>query len=111
MEDYGVVTEAGTVRIERLLPAPIERVWAYTWGDEAGRYGEVTCELAPRGNDVLLVLTHRRLSDRAAMVEVAGGGHARLGILEDVLERREPRSFWSTHARVAAEYEKRFANA
>lgn len=26
---YGVVTEAGTVRFERLLPGPIERVWAY----------------------------------------------------------------------------------
>jgi uncharacterized protein YndB with AHSA1/START domain len=29
MEDYGVVTETGTVRIERLLPGPIERIWAY----------------------------------------------------------------------------------
>lgn len=27
--DHGVITEAGTVRFERLLPGPIERVWAY----------------------------------------------------------------------------------
>lgn len=27
--DYGTITEAGTVRFERLLPGPIERVWAY----------------------------------------------------------------------------------
>jgi uncharacterized protein YndB with AHSA1/START domain len=27
--DYGVITEAGAVRFERLLPGPIERVWAY----------------------------------------------------------------------------------
>ena len=26
---YGTITEAGTVRFERLLPGPIERVWAY----------------------------------------------------------------------------------
>ena len=29
MSEYGVVTEAGAVRFERLLPGPIERVWAY----------------------------------------------------------------------------------
>ncbi len=27
--DYGVVTEPGTVRVERLLPGPIERLWSY----------------------------------------------------------------------------------
>lgn len=27
--DYGVITSPDTVRIERLLPGPIERVWAY----------------------------------------------------------------------------------
>jgi uncharacterized protein YndB with AHSA1/START domain len=29
MSDFGVVTEPGTVRMERLLPAPVERVWSY----------------------------------------------------------------------------------
>lgn len=29
MSDFGIVTEPGTVRIERVLPAPIERVWSY----------------------------------------------------------------------------------
>ena len=29
MSDYAVVTAPGTVRIERLLPGPIERVWSY----------------------------------------------------------------------------------
>jgi uncharacterized protein YndB with AHSA1/START domain len=172
MSEYGVVTEAGAVRFERLLPGPIERVWAYltqtekratwlaagpmelrvggpvelnfhhadlsaektpperykklegghtiqglitrcdpprllsyTWGE----WGEVTFELTPRGDDVLLVLTHRRLPDRAGMVSVAGGWHAHLGILADNLDGREPRPFWSTHAKAAAEYEKRIA--
>ena len=172
MSEYGIVTEAGAVRFERLLPGPIERVWAYltqsdkrgTWlaagpmdlrvggrvqlnfrhadlsaektvperykeheGGHAlqgsitrcdpprllsftwGNWGEVTFELTPRNDDVLLVLTHRRLGDRAATTEVAGGWHAHLGILTDRLDGREPRPFWSTHAAVAAEYEKRFA--
>ncbi|WP_266169073.1 SRPBCC family protein [Dyella subtropica] len=29
MNDYGVVTAPGTMRFERLLPGPIERVWSY----------------------------------------------------------------------------------
>ncbi|MFS0646004.1 SRPBCC family protein [Siminovitchia sp. 179-K 8D1 HS] len=29
MNEFGVVTEPGTVRFKRVLPGPIERVWAY----------------------------------------------------------------------------------
>jgi uncharacterized protein YndB with AHSA1/START domain len=29
MDSYGIFTEPGTIRFERLLPGPIERVWAY----------------------------------------------------------------------------------
>lgn len=37
--DYGVLTEAGTIRFERLLPAPLERVWAYlTDGEKRARW-------------------------------------------------------------------------
>lgn len=177
MSEYGIVTEAGTVRFERVLPGPIERVWAYltesekrgkwlatdkmelrvggrvelhfrhadltphvetppdrykkhdtgtslvcritrcdpprllsfTWGEETDAASEVTFALTPRGSDVLLVLTHRRLGDRAAMVEVAGGWHTHLGILADNLTGVEPRPFWSTHTRLAAEYDSRLA--
>jgi uncharacterized protein YndB with AHSA1/START domain len=173
MSEFGVVTERRTVRFERVLPGPIERVWdyltdsekrgrwlasgpmelrvggrmelnfrnsdlsphaeptpdkykkyeehrvcgrltrcnpprllSYTWGGESAD-SEVTFELTPRDGDVLLVLTHRRLGDRAAMLSVAGGWHAHLGILADRLEGREPRPFWSTHSRLEAEYEER----
>jgi uncharacterized protein YndB with AHSA1/START domain len=37
MSDYGIVTEAGAVRFERLLPAPVERVWAYLTDSELRR--------------------------------------------------------------------------
>lgn len=176
MKDYGVVTEPGTVRLERVLPGPIERVWAYltesekrgkwlapgqmemrvggrteltfensklsarpqptpeqyqkyecvgfagritrldpprvlsyTWGEKWGGDSEVTFELTPRGKDVIMVLTHRRLGDRASMVSVASGWHTHVGILIDVLNGRDPPGFWSTHARLEAEYEKRIA--
>ena len=29
MNEYGVITHPDTVRLERLLPGPIERVWDY----------------------------------------------------------------------------------
>ncbi len=176
MSEYGVVLEPTTVRFERVLPGPIERVWAfltesekrgrwlasgpmdlkeggqvdlrfrhadlsptkeptperfkhmedgdslsgritrcdpprllsYTWGAKPDS-SEVTFELTPREGEVLLVLTHSRLRDRKAMVGVAGGWHTHLAILADNLQGLEPRPFWSTHARIDQEYEKRFA--
>ncbi|RUL70986.1 SRPBCC family protein [Dyella choica] len=177
MNDYGVVTEPTSIRFERLLPGPIERVWsyltdsekrgqwfssgriepvvggktehvfnnsrltghfdpppekyarhageirmhghvlayepphllAYTFGSEAdGDAGsEVRFELTPRGDQVLLVLTHTRLASYDALIGVAGGWHTHLGILADRLSGREPPAFWATHARMEAEYQER----
>ena len=175
LSEFGVATAPRTVRFERVLPGPIERVWAYltesekrgrwlasgpmelrvggrvelhfrhanltphveqppekyrnladgftthgrvtrcdpprllayTWDEQSEVASEVTFELSPQGDDVLLVLTHRRLGDRATMISVAGGWHAHLAILLDHLNRREPHPFWSTHARLEAEYDKR----
>lgn len=173
MNEYGVVTHPDTVRLERLLPGPIERVWdyltdskkrgkwlatgkmdlrvggkveltwhhadlsaekiapekfrkydghvmmgqitacdpphllSYTFGDS----GEVAFELTPKGKDVLLVLTHRRLADRKTMVGVSTGWHSHLGILIDVLNGDEPRPFWTTITKMEAEYEKRIPSS
>jgi uncharacterized protein YndB with AHSA1/START domain len=172
MDEYGVFTGPSEVRFERLLPGPIERVWAYltepgkrrtwfaggpieprvggkvefffqhsnlnwrkepvpekynaaetgvgmtfrvtryepphvlgyTW-DEQG--SEVTFELAAQGDKVLLVLTHRRLPDRAALANVSSGWHLHLGLLEDLLAGKETRPFWSNQARLEAEYAQR----
>ncbi len=173
-EPYGAVTGPGEVRIERLLPGPIERVWAFLtesekrgkwfaggamelkpggkvelvfhnselsnhneptpekyqkyegykstgevtrcepprflsflWHEERGESTEVTFELSPRGAEVRLVLTHRRLATRADMVGVSGGWHIHLAILTDILSGTKPRPFWSTLAKLEAEYEKR----
>ena len=170
MSEYVTVTGPDTVRVERLLPGPIDRVWeyltdskkrgkwlatgpmdlrvggavelvfhhadlsaektppakykdkacgdtmrgsitacepprllSYTFGDS----GEVTFELTPKGQDVLLVVTHRGLTDRAMMVGVSSGWHSHLAILIDVLNGDEPRPFWTTFTKNEAEYEKR----
>ncbi|MFD0738001.1 SRPBCC family protein [Lysobacter koreensis] len=39
MNDFGVITQPGTLRLERVLPGPIERVWAYlTDSDKRGTW-------------------------------------------------------------------------
>ena len=139
---YGVLTEPATLKIQRLLPGPIERIWAYltesdlrrqwlaagsmemkvgapvelvwrndelnnppsqrpagfpeehsmqcriteldpprklaiTWGSSGG----VSFELEPKGSKVLLTLIHRRLPDRATMLNISAGWHMHLDIL------------------------------
>jgi uncharacterized protein YndB with AHSA1/START domain len=175
---YGVVAEPGTVRFERLVPGPVERVWSYlvdadkrckwlafgemeprvdgkfelrfehaklsshrappperfknigtpigieritridppkllsfTWGRDTEGASEVTIELTPQAGKVLLTLTHRRLTNRAAMSEVAGGWHPLLAVLVERLHDREPAAFWSIFAETDSIYERRFANA
>jgi uncharacterized protein YndB with AHSA1/START domain len=172
----GEILDTQTVRFERLLPGPIERVWAYLsdsekrrkwlaagdwdlrvggkaemrfnhseltphkettpekykkhdgstivlwtitrcdsprllavrWGDKPDD-SEVTFELKPRGSDVLLTVTHRRLPNRDMLLSVSGGWHLHLDILADHLNNRTPPPFWATHAKLEAEYGKKIA--
>ncbi len=176
MSDYGELIAPGAIRFTRLLPGPIERVWAYlvepdkrakwfaggpmdlreggkvelefrhsdlsaeppppeaggyestetaevvridpprllvlNWhdvsGGEAG-YSVVAFELAQQGDKVLLTLTNSRIAGRGNLVSVGGGWHAHLGVLEDVLEGREPRFFWQTYHARHADYDQRIA--
>jgi uncharacterized protein YndB with AHSA1/START domain len=170
---YAELTNPDTLRFERLLPGPIERVWAYltesdkraqwlasgvmeprvgacavlhfdhstlskevaapperfknkgcgdtprsvtvwnpphilalTWGN-ADEPSEVTFELTPQQDKVLLVLTHRRLVNRDTRLGVAAGWHAHLNILKDRLDGREPEAFWKTFGALDADYAKR----
>lgn len=172
--DYGVITEAGAIRFERLLPGPIERVWAYltesdkrarwlasgpmdlrpggemeliwrngelaapeapperfaahagehrmkghilraepprllvhSWDEENGSASEVVYELAERGDKVLLTLTNRRLPNRAALVDVAGGWHTHLAMLVAEIEGGARPRFWALVETVEQEYESR----
>lgn len=170
-EEYGAVIAPATFRIERLLPGPIERVWAYcTESEKRGKWlaagplelkvggkghwvgnnsklsptpdppefrndmtfdmditvlaidpprrlvtqwkakgheTEVTFELSPRGTDVLLVVTHRRVTDPELLLGISGGWHTHLGILLDHMHGRPIRPFWSSHAKMVKEYEGR----
>lgn len=174
---YGTVIAPGTIRFERLLPGPIERVWSYltdsdkrarwlaagemdaragaafdlrfdhaglsphqvstperfkhyeggigshhqvircepphvlaiTWGGGGEEPSEVTFELAAEGDKVRLALTHRRLADAKTMINVAGGWHTHLSILEHTLAGRTPPSFWTLFDGIEEDYAGRIA--
>ena len=165
--DYATVTAPRTVRLQRLLPGPVERVWAYltqsdlrrqwlaagdmdlqvgapfeltwhndtltdppgarpegfgtehrmqsriteldpprrlafTWGG-----GEVTFELEPRGNQVLLTLVHAGISDRSNMVMIGAGWHMHLDVLAARAGGTACEPFWDGWLRLRDEYEQR----
>jgi uncharacterized protein YndB with AHSA1/START domain len=86
------------------------RALAYTWGEDAAASSEVTYELTPKGDEVHLVLTHRRLSP-AQMTSVAAGWHTHLDILRARLDDVAPEGFWRQHTRLEREYMQRLPNA
>jgi uncharacterized protein YndB with AHSA1/START domain len=105
-EQYRQYDQGATAhgRVTRCEPP---RILAYSWGEDSGNHSEVTFELTPQGGNVRLVLTHRRLPDRKTVLSVCGGWHTHLGILVDILNGREPKPFWSAHARIEREYARR----
>jgi uncharacterized protein YndB with AHSA1/START domain len=168
LDAYGVLIEPATLKIQRVLPGPIERVWAYltesdlrrqwlaagememkvgapvelvwrndqltnppgqrppgisderrmqsriieldpprklviAWNDS----GDVSFELEPKGNEVLLTLIHRRLPNRTTLLGVGAGWHTHLDILVARATGKEPEPFWDGWSRLRKEYDRR----
>ena len=49
LDAYGVLTEPATLKLERLLPGPIERVWAYLVDSGLRRQWLASGEMASSG--------------------------------------------------------------
>jgi uncharacterized protein YndB with AHSA1/START domain len=104
-------------RITELDPP---RRLAMTWGEkldgtdptcnaDAVVHSEVVFELLPQGRDVLLVLTHRKLSGPAEKLSISGGWHVHLAHLVAAMKGEPKPAFWAALARLRSEYERRFA--
>jgi uncharacterized protein YndB with AHSA1/START domain len=165
---YGVLTDPVTLKIQRCLPGPIERVWAYltesdlrrqwlasgememkvgasfelVWRNdeltdppgerpsdksiehrmksriteldpprklafEWGGTGGVTFELEPQGEEVLLTVIHRRVTERSILVGVSTGWHKHLDMLVARLTGAEPEPFWRGFSELKEEYDRR----
>ena len=69
--------------------------------------GNVTFELAQRGDDVLLTLVHRRLADRTSLMMHAAGWHVHLDLLVARVAAGKPEPFWDSFTRLVADYDRR----
>lgn len=67
--------------------------------------GEVTFELRPAGDQVLLMVTHRQVPDHNMSVLVGAGWHMHCDILVARLQGERPASFWAGWVRLRGEYE------
>lgn len=108
-EKYRKMMEDANISVGHITQLDPPRLLAYTWWEDSNDRSEIIFELSEQGSDVLLVLTHRRLADRAEMLNVSGGWHLHLDILEDRLNGVKTRPFWSLLTELEAEYEKRYA--
>jgi len=167
-DPYGVLIEPATLKVQRLLPGPIERVWAYLTQSELRRQwlaagememkvgasfelvwrndeltkppgqrppgfanerrmqsrlteldpprklamawegsGDVSFELEPKGNEVLLTVIHRLLPNRATLLGVGAGWHMHLDVLVARATGKEPTPFWDGLSRLREEYDQR----
>jgi uncharacterized protein YndB with AHSA1/START domain len=77
-------------------------VLAYTWEEEGSDPSEIIFDLIPRHGSVILLLTHRRLDDLAAMIRVASRWNTHLRLLADRLYRRDPQPLPSTRTEIEA---------
>ncbi|AHG22507.1 ATPase [Chania multitudinisentens RB-25] len=84
MNDYGLIIEPGTLRIQRLLPGTLEHVWAYlTESDKRASWlaaGDMTLQ---KGAKVELLFCHSKLTDEPenlpAKYKQYGGNVANIG--------------------------------
>lgn len=82
---------------------------AHTWMHASAPPSEVCFDLTPEGDDVLLVVTHRRLPTRDAMRSVSTGWHAHLEMLRARVAAGPLPDFWRTFRTLEAEYTRRLA--
>jgi uncharacterized protein YndB with AHSA1/START domain len=78
-----------------------------SWG-EGATASVVLFELTAVGDRVRLAITHEKLADRNEMVDVSGGWHSHLDVLEYRLNGRTPPPFWLLFGDVESRYERAY---
>lgn len=87
-------------RITELDPP---RKLAIAWQDS----GDVSFELAPEGNEVLLTVIHRRLPNRESLLNHAAGWHMHLDVLVTHATGQQSEPFWDGFRRLHQDYDQR----
>ena len=85
---------------------------AFTFGPEARGYSEVEFRREqkgdPKDNKVRFTLTHSKILDNQYAVDVSGGWHSDLAILEEKARDNTPPAFWDVWRRYEGVYGKRY---
>ena len=81
---------------------------AFTFGGEKGVASEVEFRLAEEGEKVRLTLTHSKIPDRAFAINVSGGWHAHLAVLQYRAEGQVPPAFWDVWRQTDGVYGERY---
>jgi uncharacterized protein YndB with AHSA1/START domain len=102
------MNETGFRATERLLALEPMRRLAYTFGNDNPPPSEVEFVLNPEGDKVRLTLTHRHVLDRPYAVNISGGWHSHLAILQDKAEGKTPPAFWDVWRQTEHIYEQRY---
>ncbi|MFO1209930.1 MAG: SRPBCC family protein [Amaricoccus sp.] len=76
---------------------------AFTWD----KTGDVSIDLEPRGDKVLLTLVHRRVTDRSTLLGVSTGWHMHLDLLAARVSGAPTTPFWDGWERLRADYQAR----
>ncbi len=87
----------------RVLEVHKDKRLVFTWGEN----GEVAFDLRPEGEDVMLTVTHRRISDRANLLMVGAGWHMHLDILAATMNGARPQPFWDGWLKLKDDYDRR----
>ncbi|KPL54027.1 hypothetical protein ABB55_18915 [Prosthecomicrobium hirschii] len=83
---------------------------AYTWG-RSETASQVRFDLLETGAGVRLTVTHSRLADPGAMINVSAGWHSHLDLLVSRIDGREPEGFWRRFGTLEPIYRERLAGA
>jgi uncharacterized protein YndB with AHSA1/START domain len=100
-EKYREYAEGHTTRC-RVLEIEAPRVLEISWAEGEIYESVVRFELFERGKETLLVLTHRGLKGREAMLGTLGGWHTHL----EILCGEQRGAFWDRHLYWEGEYQK-----
>jgi uncharacterized protein YndB with AHSA1/START domain len=112
-EKFIEMDKTGHTATNILLAYEPPRRLVFTFGPEARGYSEVEFRLDPEGdpkdNKVRFTLTHSKIPDRQYAVDVSGGWHSHLFILEERANGRIPPAFWDVWRRYDGVYDKRYS--
>lgn len=75
-----------------------------SWGVQS----DVLFELAEKGSDTLLTITHRRPPTRDVLLSVSAGWHSHIDVLEAKLAGRKPGPHWDNWVKLRDDYARRF---